>query len=230
MRIIAAQINPTVGDIGTNTRLALDATRRAREAGADLLLLPELVICGYPPMDLLNHEGFLEACEAAVRTVAEAATGLTVVLGAPLRRPSDGRITNSLLALQNGKIVARYDKRLLPTYDVFDEHRYFAPGDEAVVIDVAGIRVGLTICEDLWHGEDAGLAGRYAHLDDPVDESVRAGAELIISPSASPFGLDKGESGRAQRCSNHGPDSSEIGAPALSPALRRLREIPSGIA
>jgi predicted amidohydrolase len=191
VKIALAQLNPTVGDLPANARRITDAIARAREQGADLVILPELVVCGYPPRDLLTVERFVARCADAARAIGESATaGLTAVIGTPLVR-SDGNIANSLLVYRDNALVDTYDKRLLPTYDVFDEDRYFEPGDRAVVVDVAGVRVGLAICEDLWRGEDAGFASRYTDAPDPVAELGKAGLDLLVVPSASPFVLGK---------------------------------------
>ncbi|MFG0275849.1 MAG: NAD+ synthase [Phycisphaerales bacterium] len=199
MRLALAQPNPTVGDTDGNVALALEAIDVARAAGADALLLPELFLSGYPPRDLLLQEGYLDELRAGAERVAAAATRLVVFLGTPWANdeadPGAG-IANSLLVLRDGVIADRYDKRLLPTYDVFDEDRYFTPGDRAVVVEVAGVRVGLSICEDLWRGEDAGIASRYHERPDPVAEAAKAGAEALLNASASPFVLGKGATQR----------------------------------
>lgn len=164
---------------------------RARAAGADLVVFPELAICGYPPRDLLFQEGFVGSCVGAADAIGTGAcAGITVVIGCPC--PRGGGVTNALRVYTDNALVAQYDKRLLPTYDVFDEDRYFTPGDRAVVVVVAGVGVGLAICEDLWRGEDVGFARRY--LDEPVPARalVDAGAQLIVAASASPFVLGKG--------------------------------------
>ncbi len=204
MRTALIQFNPTVGDLDANTARMVEMLAEARAGGAELAVFPELAVCGYPPRDLLLHEGFVAACvKAATRLGEEHSAGLTLVFGCPLPVDRDstthdpGRgIANSLLAYRDGEMLDSYDKRLLPTYDVFDERRYFVPGDRAVVIDVptaAGVRrVGLSICEDLWKGEDAGFASRYLRDPDPVAALVEAGADTIVSPSASPFVLGKG--------------------------------------
>ncbi|MGE3108559.1 MAG: NAD+ synthase [Phycisphaerales bacterium] len=206
MKVALVPLNPTVGDIAGNEAEARGAIRQAHDGGRagtdgepDLFILPELAISGYPPKDLLHQAGFLRACEAAADRLGREVTGEsagTLVIGVPLScEPAPGRrggISNSLLAYQGGARLARYDKRLLPTYDVFDEDRYFVAGDQPAVIPVAGVRVGLSICEDLWRGEDVGFASRYADRTDPVQALVDAGAELIVNPSASPFVLGKG--------------------------------------
>lgn len=197
MRIALAQINPTVGDIPGNTALIERTIGDARGRRVDLLVFPELVICGYPPRDLLHHEDFAKACETACARIGTSTTaGITVVLGTPLRLDTadrfGSRLTNSLVVYQNNARLAHYDKRLLPTYDVFDEDRYFEAGDRAVVIEVAGERVGLAICEDMWQGKDAGFSSAYSGSADPIEELAKAGARTIVVPSASPFVLGKG--------------------------------------
>jgi len=191
MRTALIPINPTVGDIAGNTRLAIDAAIAAARDGVELCVLPELCICGYPPRDLLLMRGFVEACEAAVDEIARSIPAeLALVIGSP--RPGPGsKLRNSLVVVRGGERIAGYDKRLLPTYDVFDEDRYFAPGDEPVVFEHAGVKIGLSVCEDLWKGEDAGFDSRYEGRADPIAALADAGAELIVNPSASPFVLEK---------------------------------------
>ncbi|MCC6322458.1 MAG: NAD+ synthase [Phycisphaerales bacterium] len=203
MRLALAQINPTIGDLQGNVARIADFAGQANAAGADLVVFPELCLSGYPPKDLLIQNGFLEACAAAAKRVGKSASnGLTLVFGTPLPVRSErasgepawkGGIANALVVYRDGAYVDCYDKRLLPTYDVFDEDRYFTPGDRAVAIDVRGFRVGLSICEDLWRGEDVGFSSRYADTADPVEDLVKStGCRLIINPSASPFLVDKG--------------------------------------
>lgn len=211
MRLALVSMNPMVGDIAGNARLIEAWTARAREAGARLVVFPELSLVGYPPRDLLLQEGFPEAVEAEARRLAAGAAlrGVVAVVGAPWRRETGG-MTNSLLVLREGTIAARYDKRLLPSYDVFDEDRYFKAGSTGAVIEVDGVRVGLSVCEDLWQGADAhdcGVGetgeresergGMYSDRADPVADLVRLGASLIVNPSASPFRLGKDAKQRA---------------------------------
>lgn len=192
MKIALAQINPTVGDLTENAARMLSELHAAADH-ADLIVFPELSICGYPPKDLLLQESFVARCEAEVRRLGESSTSnLTAIFGCPLPARRSPGITNSLLVYQNNHLIARYDKRLLPTYDVFDEDRYFVPGSTPTVIDIDGTKVGVAICEDLWKGEDAGFAPRYADAADPVTELVNAGAKVIAVSSASPFVLGKG--------------------------------------
>ncbi len=216
MRLALAQINPTIGALDDNAALILAFARRAQEQHADLVVFPELCLTGYPPKDLLMQEGFIDAACIATKHVGESLPpGITAVFGAPM--PLDGtgrRLSNALLVYRDGQMVAWYDKRLLPTYDVFDENRYFVPGTRPVVVSVptraaggaAGrsVPVGLSICEDLWRGFDAGFSERYLDKPDPVEElcnpvpgSGLTRPELIVNPSASPFVLGKGERHRS---------------------------------
>lgn len=196
MKLGLKPLNPIVGDLAGNAELIARAADEARAHGCDMLVCPELSLVGYPPKDLLLQQGFLAAVEREAHALgARASAGLTLVFGAALASPSG--CTNSLLAFRDGTCLARYDKRLLPTYDVFDEDRYFIEGTRPTVIDVPArngvkVRVGLSVCEDLWRGEDVGFAARYAGRPDPVAELVRAGAGVIVNPSASPFVLGKG--------------------------------------
>ncbi|MCB9838314.1 MAG: NAD+ synthase [Phycisphaeraceae bacterium] len=194
MRIALAPLNPTVGDLDGNTSLIERAIDDARAQGADLLLTPELSVVGYPPRDLVLYESFIDAAMNRIRRLAQRCDGMTVIVGAPRRiegRPVASGVANCLFALRDGGIVAHYDKRLLPTYDVFDEARYFVPGESPVCIDVAGVRVGLLVCEDIWRGGDAGVPQRYKESACPVAGTVAAGARLLVIPSASPFVLAK---------------------------------------
>ncbi|MEO1009068.1 MAG: NAD+ synthase [Planctomycetota bacterium] len=185
MRIALAPINPTVGDVARNADLVRAAYSATRDR-VDVVVLPELAISGYPPRDLLLEPGFLSACRAHAWALAEAtANGPVLVVGCPTHEGAVVR--NSVLVLRDGGVQCVYHKRLLPTYDVFDEDRYFEPGGEPCVIDVGGRRLGLAICEDLWMGEDAGFASRYEGAADPVAELVAAGASVVVAPSASPF-------------------------------------------
>ncbi len=196
MRIALAPLNPTVGALKDNETLIVGAIERARASGCDIVVTPELALSGYPPKDLLYRSAFIEACASTAKRIGENCTdGITLVLGTPLPTdPTDpgSGAANSLVVYRDGELVDYYDKRLLPTYDVFDEDRYFTPGARAVVFEAGGNRIGLAICEDLWKGEDAGFAQRYRTSEDPVAALETLGVEVLISPSASPFVLGKG--------------------------------------
>ncbi|MCA9312094.1 MAG: hypothetical protein KDA21_12855, partial [Phycisphaerales bacterium] len=202
MKLGLMQFNPTVGAIEANAERVVEAAARAADAGVDLLVFPELALCGYPPRDLLIQEGFVEACRDAALAVA-ARLPVPTVLGLPWRPPADSRdplswqpggmATNSAVLMRGGVIECRYDKRLLPTYDVFDEHRYFRPGRTVCTFRLGDLRVGLAICEDLWRGLDMGVDHRYADSADPMQELADVGVDLVITPSASPFVVGKGK-------------------------------------
>jgi NAD+ synthetase len=191
MKVALAQINTTVGDLAGNEAKILAAYQRGAEARVDLVVMPELSICGYPPRDLLHKRHFLPANWAALQRLAKA-TGKTGVLvgyaGTNDRRP--GReATNSAALLQHGGIVAIRHKTLLPTYDVFDEDRYFEPAMENHPVEFNGEKIGLTICEDVWNDEDFWRDRRYRR--NPAVELAAAGAMILFNISASPWHLGK---------------------------------------
>jgi NAD+ synthase/NAD+ synthase (glutamine-hydrolysing) len=198
VRVALCQLNPTVGDLDGNVALAVAALDEARRQGAVLAVFPELSTIGYPPRDLLLRQGVAEASRRAAERVAEACRdGLAAVVGFAEPCPDGPRpLRNALAFCRDGRIETTYAKRLLPTYDVFDEDRYFTPGDRACVVGHAGRRVGLLICEDLWRASDAANSRRYAI--DPVEETLAAGADLLAVASASPFTLGKDAHHRAR--------------------------------
>ena len=176
VRVALAQVDLVVGDVAGNTAKIIDWARRARDKeDADLVVFPELSICGYPPEDLLFHAGLRHAVEAAVAEISRSVTGIAVVIGFP--EYEEDRIYNSCAVLRDGKLLARYRKKLLPNYAVFDEERYFKAGKEAAVFKLNGIRFGLNICEDVWR-------------PGPVSESRAAGAECVLVINGSPFEVD----------------------------------------
>jgi len=194
MIIALAQLNPTVGDLAGNSEKIIHAINQARSQGAELVVFSELTISGYPPRDLVNVEDFVSRCADAIKAIGESHTkDIAVIIGTPLPAETDGPsgIANSLVVYQNNQYLGYYDKRLLPTYDVFDEDRYFTPGSQSTVITINGLKIGLAICEDLWKGGDAGFSERYNNEPDPVDDLIDNGAQIIIAPSASPFVLGK---------------------------------------
>ncbi len=198
MRLALAQIDPTIGDLEGNARLILTALGEAREKGAELVVFPELAVPGYPPKDLLLREGFVGECVATTERIARACRGIAAIIGVPTAAGgaltlagARGRrgIRNSLAFCADGEITHWYHKRLLPTYDVFDEDRYFDPGEEPLIVDYAGKRIGLAICEDLWRARDVTVRRDYGQ--DPLEDLARARCDLIVNPSASPFALGK---------------------------------------
>jgi NAD+ synthase (glutamine-hydrolysing) len=177
IRLALAQLNPTVGDIDANAALAAEWIGRAQAAGADLVLLPELMICGYPPEDLLLKRHFLDACEEALEALATQVDGIVAMVGCPVR---DAALHNGLAVIAGGRIVTRYRKVHLPNYGVFDERRYFEPGPVGELIELNGALIGLTVCEDIW------LPGP------PSSDEAASGARLIVNASASPYHRTKG--------------------------------------
>ena len=179
MRLGLAQVNPVVGDLEGNRALILGLLEEMKEAGVELALFPELAVTGYPPEDLLLRPGFVRAASSSLAQIAEAADGLVVMVGAP--HSVEGKLFNALFVCAEGEVKSIVHKRLLPNYGVFDEKRYFEPGDDAVVYPVDGVAAGLTVCEDLWE-------------PGPAADLARAGAELIVNISASPFHVGKDRS------------------------------------
>ncbi len=181
MRVGILQLNPTIGDIDGNTQRLIDA---ARTCEADLLVSPELFISGYPPRDHLFCSGFVEACEDAVKRIANSVQA-TLLVGHPRLEETTGRFRNSISVIESGEIIAVVDKHLLPGYDIFDEDRYFEQGTNSGVVDLQCGRIGIAICEDFWRGFDADAAPKYD--ENPIATLAEANCEVIISPSASPF-------------------------------------------
>ena len=190
MRIALAQMDPIVGDIAGNTAAMARTIDLARQRGADLVVFGELSVVGYPPRDLLRKKQFVADSVAAVAQLAEHCDGVAALVGFVRENPAQtGRpLQNAAALLADRQVKHVHVKSLLPTYDVFDETRYFEPGSEANCIDVAGLRVGLSVCEDLW---DAESLGRELYGESPVDRLKRNGAEIIINMAASPFHMDK---------------------------------------
>lgn len=177
LRIVMGQLNLLVGDIDGNADKLIRAANRARdEIGGDLIVFPELALTGYPPEDLLLRADLLERAEKGLAAIAGAVHGVDVIIGHPHRRGD--RLYNAASVVHNGKIIATYLKQLLPNYGVFDEKRYFAPGNNPCVIDIHGVPVGVTICEDVWQ------AG-------PVEQSANAGAGVVVNLNGSPYHVNK---------------------------------------
>ena len=187
MRVALAQLNFTVGDLEANTDRILRCAREANEQGADLTVFPELSICGYPPLDLVTTAGFREANEAQLQRLARESASLdtALVVGYCGESGESGNAANCLACLDRGGVVFRQSKLLLPTYDVFDEARYFRAGERAAVWAFRGRRIGLTICEDAWNDKQFWERSRYS--TDPVEELARQGTDLLVNISASPY-------------------------------------------
>jgi NAD+ synthase (glutamine-hydrolysing) len=172
-KVALAQIDLVVGDIAGNTAKIIEYAEQARDRdAADLIVFPELSVCGYPPEDLLFHAGLRLDVEDAVRQIRDQVLGIAILIGFP--EYDDDHIYNACAVLRDGRILAHYRKRLLPNYAVFDEERYFNAGKDAAVFTLNGIRIGLNICEDVWS-------------PDPIAAARSAGAEVVVAINGSPF-------------------------------------------
>jgi NAD+ synthase (glutamine-hydrolysing) len=176
MKLAIAQINCTVGDLAGNTAKIIAYAELAKQSGAQMLLTPELGLCGYPPEDLLLREGFYRACERALLQLAEQTNGITVVVGHPHRVGENHY--NAASVLRDGKSLLTYFKHELPNYSVFDEERYFEHGDSPCLFEIDGVKFALNICADIWEDNTAQLARK-------------AGAEVLLVLNASPYHLEK---------------------------------------
>ncbi|MGA2277165.1 MAG: NAD+ synthase [Terracidiphilus sp.] len=189
MKIALAQINPTVGDFTGNLEKVLAASRRAASLGARLTVFSELVLCGYPPADFLEKPSFLARCRSIVDELAEATRELPTAVLVGVALPSGGAsgkpAVNAAVLLDGGRLLLEQHKRLLPFYDVFDEQRYFAPSQPQQVVELEGLRLAITICEDAWN--DKNFWPRRLYTVDPVEELMRQHPALHINLSSSPF-------------------------------------------
>lgn len=176
LRLALAQLNMHVGAIEKNVDALISAANTAKEQGADLLVGSELCLTGYPPEDLLFRRGFNQRVEEQLQRLIDSVSGIDLIVGYPKRK--DGLLYNVAGVIVDGKLTAEYSKQKLPNYSVFDEKRYFVPGEESLVIDYHQHRLGITICEDIWH-------------DGPVEDAAAAGASLIINLNASPYHTKK---------------------------------------
>ena len=193
MKIALGQINPTVGDFSGNAAKIIEFALQARSAGVGLILFPELAVSGYPPRDLVERPSFVASSLATVEKIAGATQGIAVICGTvtPAEAESGKKVMNSAALLRDGRIEFIQSKMLLPTYDVFDEMRNFAPAKSQQVFSFCGKQMALTICEDAWN--DKRFWNRRLYGVDPVDELVRAGGNFVLNISASPFWLGKRE-------------------------------------
>jgi NAD+ synthase (glutamine-hydrolysing) len=191
LKIALAQLNPTIGDLAGNGERILAAAEQAVVSQVNLLLTPELSICGYPPRDLLLNASFQAAMVDRVQSLAQQLPAqLSVLVGlATIAKPPGKPLHNSVALLQGGQVQQVFHKQLLPTYDVFDENRYFQPGESSKYFQIGDYRVGVTICEDLWNDEE--FWGKQQYLVNPVAELAQQSVDLIVNLSASPYSVGK---------------------------------------
>ena len=193
MKIALGQINPTIGDFSGNSKKIIESARQAHARGAQLAIFPELAVCGYPPRDLLEKPAFVVRSQRTVDLIARAVPEITVICGfvSPAKAETGKSVMNSAAVLRDGQVQFVQSKMLLPTYDVFDEVRYFGSASSQKVFPFGGKQLAVTICEDAWN--DKHFWRRRLYSVDPVEELLRSGANLVLNISASPFHLGKRE-------------------------------------
>ncbi|NMG11571.1 NAD+ synthase [Brasilonema sp. UFV-L1] len=195
MKIAIAQLNPTIGDLSGNIQKILDIAQKAVAEGARLLLTPELSLCGYPPRDLLLNPSFLQAMDIGLQQLArDLPPELAVLVGTveenlTAHKTGGKTLFNSIALLESNKVKQVFHKRLLPTYDVFDEHRYFEAGSEANYFTLDDVHIGVTICEDLWNDEE--FWGKRSYTTNPIADLAILGVDFIVNLSASPYSVGK---------------------------------------
>jgi len=191
MKIALAQINTTVGDFEGNVAKIVQYARMAVDRKADLVVFPEMAVCGYPPRDLVERRDFIERSEAELSRLSHLLPDVPALIGyvrashVQLGKP----VSNAAALIYRGKVLLDYVKILLPFYDVFDESRYFEPGNTVGIFDLEGVRIGITICEDIWN--DKNFWRKRLYPRDPVEEIARAGAKLLLNIASSPYGTEK---------------------------------------
>ena len=195
MKFTVAQLNYHIGNFTGNKDLICKAIKKAKAAGSDLIIFSELCIPGYPPLDLLDRLDFIEKCDQTVIEVAKECTGIAAIVGSPTinKKPDGKKLYNSALLLSEGKIIYSANKSLLPTYDIFDEYRYFEPERQFSVFLFKGLRLAITICEDLWDEQpfDNEFEKTRLYTVSPMEELARQNPDIIINIAASPFSYTK---------------------------------------
>jgi NAD+ synthase (glutamine-hydrolysing) len=191
MKIALAQINTTIGDFPGNVDKIVRFTRQAEDRGAGLVVFPELALCGYPPRDLVEKPEFVQRSEAELARLAQLLPPIPAVVGYVRRSGVEQgkRVADAAALLYRGRVMVDYAKILLPFYDVFDESRYFDPGQKVEIYELAGYRLALTVCEDVWN--DKHFWNKQLYTRDPVEESVQAGANLLLNIASSPYNTEK---------------------------------------
>ena len=193
MKIALAQLNYHIGNFDANEAKIIRHINKAKEANADLVVFAELAICGYPPRDFLNVEDFVDLCENSIQQIAKHCIGIAAIVGGPSNNQllKGKKLYNTAYFLSDGQITSKHHKQLLPTYDVFDENRYFESADHPTCINYKGEKIALTICEDLWN-----IDGQSIYKRSPMDELINEKPDFIINIAASPFSIDQVENRR----------------------------------
>ena len=196
MKITAAQLNYHIGNFDKNKSLIIEAIKEARSGGSDLIVFSELCVCGYPPLDLLDRSDFIERCNVTAGEIAMECKGIAAIVGSPTynSNPEGKKLYNSALFLSEGKVVFKANKALLPTYDIFDEYRYFEPERRIFsTYTYKGVKLAITICEDLWDEQefDNEFEKRRLYTISPMEELSKQKPDLVINISASPFSYTK---------------------------------------
>jgi NAD+ synthase (glutamine-hydrolysing) len=200
MKVFVVQLNLTIGNLKKNTKKIIHAIENGRSKGCDIILFPELTICGYPPEDFLFHKNFIESMDECLEQIARSSHGVMVVVGCVRKNLGVGEkpLFNSAAIIQDGKVIGYQDKWLLPTYDVFDERRYFEPGSTTQVWEYKNKKIGVIICEDIW--QHAGYVDYTNYHRDPVLELQKHQPDLLLNLSASPYQYQKPDT-RVKVCS-----------------------------
>ena len=195
MKFTVAQLNYHIGNFAGNKDLICNAIRKAKAEGSDLIIFSELCIPGYPPLDLLDRFDFIEKCNQTVLEIAKECTGIAAIVGSPTinKRPEGKKLFNSALLLSEGEVIFSVNKALLPTYDIFDEYRYFEPEKQFLSFPFKGLRLAITICEDLWDEQpfDNEFEKTRLYTVSPMEELAKQNPDLIINIAASPFSYSK---------------------------------------
>ena len=183
MKIALAQLNYHIGNFESNQYKVIEAITSAKKLGAELIVFAELAISGYPPRDFLSFEDFIEECEKSIQEIAKHCKGIAAIVGAPSINTGEGKkLWNTAYFLEAGQVKSQHHKNLLPTYDIFDENRYFEAGSNPTCIQFQGKKIALTICEDLWN-----VGGQPKYKYSPMDELINENPDIIINIAASPF-------------------------------------------
>lgn len=197
MKIVLAQLNYTIGAFDQNSQKMIETISRARSSGADLVVFSELSVCGYPPLDLLEYKSFISDCQAAVQRIAKATAGIAAIIGAPVinENPKGKNLFNAALFIEDGEIKQVFHKTLLPTYDIFDEYRYFQPGELFEILHFKGRKLAVTICEDLWYQQPllTDFGKHKLYTINPMKRLTALGCDMIINIAASPFAYNHDE-------------------------------------